>query len=81
MTRGELLDFLTEQAKRYHKDALETVIRNRHMNDLTDKDIARIRRSKKFFQRFADALLVDFINSVGVGQNIDYGLYTKHLEN
>jgi len=30
-------------------------------------------------QEVVDALLVDFINYVGVWQGVDYGMYTKDL--
>lgn len=80
MTRGELLNLLTEQAKRYRRQALASIERNRHMNDLSRKDIVRLKRDRQLTQRVIDALLVGFINAVGVGQCIDYGLYTKDVK-
>ena len=49
------------------------------MNDLSLKDISKLKRTA-INSKVIDALLVDFINSVGIGQCLDYGLYTKHLK-
>ncbi len=80
MTRGEFLNALTEEAKKYRKKSLSSIAQNGHMNDLSMKDISKLNKDKKFTQRVVDALLVDFINFVGVGQGIDYALYTEHLD-
>lgn len=79
MTKGELLKLLTDEAKRYRGDALDSVERNRHMNALSRNDLARLKKDKKLVQRLIDALLVDFINGIGTSQGIDYSLYAKHL--
>ncbi len=79
MTRGELLNLLTETATEYRKDALSSIERNRHMNNLSRQDIARLKEDQEWAQKVADAILTDFINAVGAGQCIDYGLYSKHL--
>jgi hypothetical protein len=79
ITRGELLNFLTKEAKRYRTTALKSLKRNRHMNTLSKKDLLKLRNLHSI-QEFIDAILVDFINSVGVGQGIDYALYTENLE-
>ena len=39
-----------------------------------------MKENQERFQRFADAILVDFIHYIGNGQGLDYGLYTKHLD-
>lgn len=80
MTRGELLNYLTEEAKRYRNDALSSIQRNEHMHRLSPKDIAKLHKNPERLQRFMDALLVDFINYIGTGQSLDYGLHTKHIE-
>lgn len=80
MTRGELLNLLTEEAKKYRKEALFSIECNRHMNNLSSKDISKLRKEQELTQRLIDALLVSFINRVGLGQHLDYGLYTKHLK-
>ena len=79
MTRGELLNLLSEEAKKYHIEALASVERNRHMNNLSPQDLRRLRKKQQLTQRLIEAVLVDFINNVGVGQCLDYALYTKHL--
>ena len=80
MTRGELLELLTTEAKKYRSKALVSIRRSKHMNDLSLKDISKLKKEQQLTQKFIDALLVDFINSVGIGQCLDYGLYTKHLK-
>ena len=80
MIRGELLNLLAEEAKQYSHKALLSIERNKHMNNLSQKDLQRLKRNQKLIQRLIDALLVDFINFVGTGQCIDYALYTKHLK-
>ena len=79
MTRGQLLRFLTEEAKRHSQGALSSLTRNNHMNSLSAKDILRFKREGRLTKKFIEALLVDFINAIGVSQGIDYGLHTKHL--
>jgi len=37
------------------------------------------KEKRKTKQSTVDAILVDFVNFVGVHQEIDYGLHTKHL--
>lgn len=80
MTRGELLELLTTEAKKYRHTALVSIERSKHMNNLSPKDISKLKKEQQLTQKLIDALLVDFINSVGVGQCLDYGLYTKHLK-
>ena len=79
MTRGELLNLLTSDARKYRDGALASVERNIHMNDLASRDLQRLKRNRQLIQRLIDALLVDFINMVGVGQCVDCALYTKDL--
>jgi len=80
MTRGELLKLLTKEAKKYRDGALVSIKRSKHMNDLSSKDISKLKKEQQLTQKLIDALLVDFINRVGAGQCLDYGLYTKHLK-
>ncbi|MBU6415223.1 hypothetical protein KGQ34_03215 [Patescibacteria group bacterium] len=80
MTRGELLNFLEKEAKRYRKEALSSIERNKHMNNLSKQDILRLKKDRQMTQKMIDALLVDFINVIGNSQGCDYGLYVKHLE-
>jgi len=70
MTRGELLDLLTVYAKDYHINAAETIARNDHMNNLKGVPV---------HTDVIDAVLVDFINYIGVKNCIDYALYTSDL--
>ena len=71
MTKLELLEYLERTAKEYRLGCRESLIRNGHMNDLGGEcDVD---------QKVVDAILVDFINKVGVDQWVDYGLYTKDL--
>jgi len=70
MTKIELLSILSNEAKTYCPVAVESVINNGHMNEFNGNDIP---------QSAVDALIVDFINYIAVGQGIDYGLHTKDL--
>lgn len=80
MTKIELLKMLDREAKSYRKTALASIERNGHMNDLSTMDIRVMKEDQERFQRFADAILVDFVNYIGNGQGLDYGLYTKHWD-
>ncbi|MDO8668819.1 MAG: hypothetical protein Q7K65_00815 [Candidatus Buchananbacteria bacterium] len=79
MTRGELLKYLESVAGTYRADAINSVKRNSHMNDLSTKDLSWIEENQKRIQRLIDAILVDFINAVGADQCLDYGLKTNDL--
>ena len=65
MNRIDLLNMLSNEAKTYCPNAVESVIRNGHMNEFKGDGISQ--------------LIVDFINYVASGQGIDYGMYTKDL--
>lgn len=80
MTKKELLNHLEKEAKNYHMEAVESVVRNRHMNNLGLNDLKRIRDNKTVFDRFSDAVIVDFINKIAMIQGLDLGLCTKHLK-
>lgn len=80
MTKGELLKMLEREANEYRAKALDSVRRNCHMNSLTEADMAEVRKNPNLFRRFADAILVDFVNQVGANQGLDYGLNTKHFK-
>ncbi len=71
MPKIEYLTIATNFAKDYRKDAMESIKRNNHMNSATGREIA---------QADIDALLVDFINFIGVRNGVDYALYTSDLE-
>jgi hypothetical protein len=71
MTKIELLEYLTRMAKEYRSGCAASVIRNRHMNETNGECNAD--------QNTIDAILVDFINRIGVDQHVDYGLYTRDL--
>ena len=63
MTRGELLDFLTQQAKEFRNDKT-SISRNSHLTSIKEQPE----------QYLIDGVLVAFINYVGIGQCIDYAL-------
>lgn len=69
MTNGELLNRITEDAQAYRLDARASIARNKHMNTLRGHCLLS--------QDEIDALLVDFINFVGVQCGVDFGLYVK----
>lgn len=70
MTRIELLKLLTDCAISYRKDKF-SISRNKHLTNL----------DKEPNQEIKDAVLTDFINYVGIGQELDYGLHVNDLKN
>lgn len=62
---------LKKNAVEYRESANASVQRNNHMNNSTGAEVP---------QEDIDALLVDFINYVGVKQGVDYALYTSDLK-
>ena len=64
---------LKKNADEYKDDCVESLKRNGHMNDVSSK------QADKIPQEVIEAILVDFINLVGMKQCVDYGLYTKDL--
>jgi hypothetical protein len=73
LTSGELLTLLTNFAKDYAKEGVESIKRNNHMNDVP--------KTETVSQKIVDAVLVDFVNYIGMSNCVDYGLYTKDLNN
>lgn len=67
----EMLEITIGYAKEYRSKAIESVQRNRHMNQLEDGEVLQ--------QRYIDAVLTDFINFIGVKHGIDLALYTSDL--
>lgn len=72
MTNGEFMDLLVKDLKAYHKAGpMESVKRNVHMSDYYGQPVAA---------ETVDALLVDFVNFVGMRRGMDLGLYTRDLK-
>lgn len=72
MTTIQLLEYMAKMAKEYRKDCVNSINRNQHMNELGGKfDLE---------QNAIDAILVDFINKIGIHQGVDYAMYSKDLE-
>ena len=68
MTRGELLEFLTQRAKEFRNDKT-SISRNYHLTDIKEQPE----------QHLIDGVLVAFINHIGMNQGIDYALSVKDL--
>ena len=51
MTRGELLNLLTTEAQKYRDEALVSVERNKHMNNLSLKDISKLNTESDQYRR------------------------------
>ena len=68
MTRGELLDFLTQQVKEFRNDKT-SISRNSHLTSIKEQPE----------QYLIDGVLVAFINHIGISQGIDYALSVKDL--
>lgn len=69
----EMLELTKKYASEYSEGAKASLVRNNHMNG--------IKKDEEVDQRVIDAVLVDFINFIGVKQGIDYALYTSDLRN
>ena len=67
----DFLDMLVKFGKDYRtKIGTAGVVRNKHMNDY---------RGEEPPQELVDAIVVDFINYIGVRNCVDYALYAKDL--
>ncbi len=73
MNSIDLLMLLAKNASEYRKEAKESIKRNSHMNKIKD--------TEEINQDIIDAVLVDFINKIGMKQGIDFALYTADLNN
>jgi hypothetical protein len=71
MTKIDLLQYLTKMAKEYRKDCVNSVNRNKHMNELCG--------NFTLDQNSIDAILTDFVNKIGMHQGVDYAMYTEDL--
>lgn len=71
MNRADLLNMLTNYAKRYRNHANESIQRNKHMNDIELDEVIQ--------QRIIDTVLTDFINEIAMNQGVDYALYASDL--
>ncbi|MFC1756770.1 hypothetical protein ACFLZC_01260 [Patescibacteria group bacterium] len=79
MTNGEFFAILESSAGDYYKEVIESIVRNKHMNDLSKADIQLIKGMIEFSQKFADAVIVDFINFICASWGGDRGMYTHYL--
>lgn len=68
MTKIELLEMLTKRARLFRADRGHFE-RNSHMHDLKEAPP----------QEVVDAVLVGFINDIGLMQGVDYALYARDL--
>jgi hypothetical protein len=72
MTKIDLLKMITNYAVEYSEDVENSIHRNNHMNNIKETD--------KIDKRISDAILVDFINFIGMKQCVDYCLYTSDFK-
>ena len=71
MTPGKLISLLTDHAKDYKRQVgTGGVTMNGHMNDYHGQAPSA---------ELVDAVLVDFINYVGVQYGVDWALYARNL--
>jgi hypothetical protein len=73
MTTIDFLNRLTASARRYRTDFRDSLERNDHMHDATPAAIASLEPAT------VDAILVGFINAIGVEMACDYALYASDL--
>lgn len=69
-TKGDLLRYLDECACEYGKTANSSLINNAHMHEF---------RTYPLNQKAIDAVLIGFVNWVGLHQGLDYGMYSRDL--
>lgn len=69
MTKIEFLEILTKRAKDYRK-LTDSISRNKHLTGMSEQPSARM----------IDAVLVDFINQIGIQMGIDYALSVDDLD-
>lgn len=55
MTRGELLKIIEQNGKDYYKDAPQSILRNKHMNNL--------KGNEQIDKNIVEAVIVDFIHN------------------
>lgn len=70
VTTLDVLNALAKDAMLYRATAIESINRNKHMNQTMGSEID---------QADVDALLVDFINFVAARRGVDYAMYTSDL--
>lgn len=79
----EVLEQLAEDAKKYARGAQASLARNNHMNELGSRPCKDLTPGEVELdtpsQAQIDAVLVDFINFVGMQRAVDYAMYTKDL--
>lgn len=72
MTPISLLDKIHKHLQDYRPEAIASIRRNSHMNEIT--------ADTQIEQKVVDAILVDFINFVGMQYCVDYAMYTCDLK-
>ena len=71
MTKGDFLAHLANYAIDYNKSAPESVVKNHHMNQLDADAVVD--------KTVSDAVVIDFINYIGVRMGVEYAMYTSDL--
>lgn len=78
MTRIEIIELVKKSALEYAKDGIvESVKRNQH---LTGFDKVTSPAMHEYLEEFSKKLLLDFINTVGVHQWVDYAMSINDFE-
>lgn len=73
MTKGAFMSVIEMISRDYYKDAPQSILRNNHMNNLKGDEVIN--------KDVVEAVIVDFINFIGMKQGLDYGMYIKDLYN
>ena len=68
----EVLNLMTHYARVYRVKSQNRLTENNHMSEIESGEVVQ--------QRHIDAVLVDFINYVGVCYGVDYALYTSDIK-
>lgn len=73
ISRGDLCKMLEREIKKYKLFGVaQSIKRNKHMNKFKGSGVP---------ENTIDAILVDFVNFIAVGQGIDLGLKTTDIKN
>ena len=68
----EVLNLMTHCARAYRVKSQNSLLKNNHMSEIEGGEVVQ--------QTHIDAVLVDFINYVGVCYGVDYALYTSDIK-
>lgn len=79
MTKKEYMKIIMRCAGDYYRGVLPSIKVSNHRNNLNKIDFRMINLTPEFSQRFAEAVIIDFVNFVGQWHGLDWDFRAKHL--